>query len=430
MQILAVSDLTRHIGQLMRADSLLSDVWIRGEIGNLSRSTGGHYYFVLRDPAAQIRCVLFRAAAARLGTVPEPGASVILHGKASFFEPTGVCEICVDLLYPAGIGLARLELEALKLKLKTEGLFARERKRPLPPFPRRIGLVTSDGGAALHDVLNILRRRYPLGQVVLAPASVQGERAPIEICTALERLVGAHRRGTRIDVIVVARGGGDEQELAVFNDERLARAFFACPVPIVSAIGHETDFTLVDYVADLRAPTPSAAAELVTPDVAVLRDRTLQFARRGRTAVSRSLQKSQSHVRSAEERLLSRSPAADVSRRRAALSAALSRGCVAVRQRLRLAREQVGGRALQLEALSPERTLERGYAICTVESQTVLRSIYQVGVGQQLDIRVIDGTVSGDATGRQAIDGRPGSSDRRAEPDSRKEAAGVNRHGD
>src|ERR671931_679865 len=310
MEVFAVSEVSRHIGELLEADPLLSNVWIRGEIGNLSRSPAGHFYFSLRDPGSQLKCVLFRGAAARLGTLPERGAAVILHGNVAFYAAGGVCEVCVDLLYPEGVGLARLELEALKLKLEAEGLFAPERKRPLPPFPRRIGLVTSDGGAVLHDVLQVLGRRYPLVEVVLASCSVQGERAPAEICAALARLAELHAGGEALDLIIVARGGGAEQELAVFNDERVVRACFGCPVPIVSAIGHETDVTLVDFVADLRAPTPSAAAELVAPDLAVLRDMVTELAAHGAEAISGILQEAQYDFQLAYDRLLSRSPAA------------------------------------------------------------------------------------------------------------------------
>src|SRR5919197_5980667 len=402
MEVFAVSEVSRHIGELLEADPLLSDVWIRGEIGNLSRSPAGHFYFSLRDPGSQLKCVLFRGAAARLGTLPERGAAVILHGNVAFYAAGGVCEVCVDLLYPEGIGLARLELEALKLKLEAEGLFAPERKRPLPPFPRRIGLVTSDGGAVLHDVLQVLGRRYPLVEVFLASSSVQGEHAPAEICAALDRLADLHGGGQTLDLIIVARGGGAEQELAVFNDERVARAFFACPVPIVSAIGHETDFTLVDYVADLRAPTPSAAAELVVPDVDVLREMIVGLARRAEEAAWRWLDQARFSLKVAHDRLLSRSPAADLARRRAELEAERRRAVAAVEQRLLLAREQVRGRALQLEALSPVRTLERGYAVCTVESGAVLRSVHQVRADEQIDIRITDGLVVSRATARRA----------------------------
>lgn len=417
MEVLAVSEVARHIGLLLKSDPILADVWIRGEISNLSRSAAGHFYFVLRDGSSQLKCVLFRGAVARLGLAPEPGAAVVLHGNVSFYEAGGVCEVCVDLVYPEGVGLARLEFEALKLKLEREGLFAAERKRPLPPFPHRIGLVTSDGGAVLHDVLQVLGRRYPLAEVVLASASVQGERAPGEVCAALARLARAHAEGSPLDVIIVARGGGAEHELAVFNDERVARAFFGCPVPIVSAIGHETDFTLVDYVADLRAPTPSAAAELIAPDVELLRDLVADLGRRAEELLRRSMGDARYDLEVAHDRLLSHSPRAELARLRAELEAERRRGRAAVEQALRLAREQLRGRGLQLAALSPERTLGRGYAVCTLASGQVLRSTGQVAAGDRFDVTVIDGSVEGRVTAARAAARRLGGANRREEQD-------------
>jgi exodeoxyribonuclease VII large subunit len=393
MEVLTVGEVSRYINNLLRSDPILAQVWIRGEISNLSRSAAGHFYFTLRDESSQLKCVLFRGAVARLGIAPERGAAVVLHGNVAFYEAGGACEVCVDLLYPEGVGLAQLELEALKLKLEAEGLFAPERKRPLPPFPHRIGLVTSGTGAVLHDVLQVLGRRYPLAEVVLAPTTVQGERAPAEICAALDRLARLHEGGERLDVVIVARGGGSEQELAIFNDERVARAFFGCPVPIVSAIGHETDFTLVDYVADLRAPTPSAAAELVAPDAEMIRELIGELSRRARGAIDRLVQDARFDLEVAYDRLLSRSPAAEVARCRAELKAGLRRAASGVELRVRLAREQVRGRTLQLEALSPERTIGRGYAVLQTDSGLVVRSIQQVVIGESLDITVRDGAV-------------------------------------
>ena len=402
MELLTVGEVTAYLNALLRSDPVLSDLWVEGEINSLSRSPAGHYYFNLRDEASQLRCVLFRGSAARLGLVPEPGAAVVAHGRVSFYEAGGSCQLNVDLLYPKGVGLARLELEALKLKLELEGLFAVERKRPLPPFPRRIGLVTSDGGAVLHDIVQVLGRRYPLVEVILAAASVQGERAAGEICAALDRLADLHRRGEPLDLVIVARGGGSETDLAVFNDERVARAFFGCPVPIVSAIGHETDLTLVDFVADLRAPTPSAAAELVAPDAEILRQMVESLVARAGDVVERRLEERRRAVGFARDRLLSSSPRAAIVQRRGELQLARRRAESAVRRDLGLAREQTHGRWLQLLALSPKRTLRRGYAICTVEGGAVLISVQQAVVGERLEIRVSDGVVSG-----QTVEGSP-----------------------
>jgi exodeoxyribonuclease VII large subunit len=233
--------------------------------------------------------------------------------------------------------------------------------------------------------------------VVLAATTVQGERAPAEICAALSRLARLHQRGEELDLIIVARGGGSEQDLAVFNDEQVARAFFGCPVPIVSAIGHETDLTLVDFVADLRAPTPSAAAELVAPDADVLRDLVSELARRAENALQQQVQEARYELRLARDRVLSRSPAAELARRRVEVRAELRRGLTSLEQAVQLAREQLRGRALQLEALSPERTLGRGYAVCTLASGEVLRSISQANPGDKIDITIGDGLVHGRA---------------------------------
>jgi exodeoxyribonuclease VII large subunit len=401
LQILRVGEVSAYIAGLLKQDPVLSDVWIRGEIGNLSRSTAGHYYFSVCDAGSQLRCVLFRGAAARQAVAPELGAEIVLHGRVSLYEARGTIDVLVDLLAPAGVGQARLEFEALRLRLEQEGLFAEERKRPLPPFPRRIGLVTSEGGAVLHDVLQVLGRRYPLVEVVLSPAAVQGERAAGDVCAALARLARLHQEGAPLDLIVVARGGGSEQELAVFNDEAVARAFFACPVPVVSAIGHETDTTLVDYVADLRAPTPSAAAELIAPDVATLRDLLEDLAQRARLAARGDLRQAGQQLELQRDRLRALSPATTLARRTVEVEALGQRATCALQQLLALTSEQLRGRALQLEALDPRRTLERGYAICTSAGQ-VVRSTAQVDLGDPLEVTVADGVVESQVTGRRA----------------------------
>lgn len=403
MQILGVTEVARYLNSLLRRDALLSDLWVRGEIASLSHSAAGHYYFSLRDATSQLRCVLFRGSAARLGTVPQNGAAVVLHGSMSLYEGSGACQLNVDLLYPEGLGLAQIKLEALRARLEKEGLFAPERKRGLPAFPRRIGLVTSGTGAVLHDILQVLGRRYPLAELVLAPASVQGERAPDEICAALDRLAREHTLGHTLDVIIVARGGGSQQDLAAFNEERVVRAFFGCPIPTVSAIGHETDVTLADLAADVRAVTPSAAAELVAPDVREIRQQVTDYVRRAEQATQARLAAARADLQLAERRLFSRSPRTQIAGLRAEIKALLYQGLASVEQRLGLAHEQVRGRLLQLEALSPARTLERGYAICTLESGLVVRSIEQVAQDDRLDVRLFDGRVASRVVGRQRV---------------------------
>jgi exodeoxyribonuclease VII large subunit len=262
-----VSELTQYIKELLEDDPPLQDVWLSGEISNFSRSAAGHIYFTLKDAGAALSCVMWRSVATGLTWRPKQGDAALAHGHISLYSVRGTYQLYVDQLKPAGLGDLHAQYEELKDRLRNEGLFDDERKQRLPSFPKAIGIVTSPGAAALRDVLNVLRRRYPLVQVVLAPTLVQGAQAPPQIVAALQSL------DTRddIDVILVVRGGGSLEELWAFNDERVARAIADCRHPVVSGVGHETDFTIADFVADRRAPTPSVAAELVVPDQAELR---------------------------------------------------------------------------------------------------------------------------------------------------------------
>jgi Exodeoxyribonuclease VII large subunit (EC 3.1.11.6) len=242
------------------------DVWVEGEVSNFRQVASGHCYFTLKDAGAELRCVMWRDRARGMRALPNNGDSVLAHGRVGVYEQRGDLQLYVDALEPLGLGWLYQEYERLKARLEAEGLFAAERKRPLPRFPRRIGVVTSPDAAALRDILNILSRRYPLAEVVLAPTLVQGEEAPPQIIAALRALNARED----IDVILLARGGGSLEELWAFNDERVARAVAASRIPVVCGVGHETDFSLADFAADRRAPTPSAAAELATPDRAEL----------------------------------------------------------------------------------------------------------------------------------------------------------------
>ncbi|HMQ29712.1 MAG TPA: exodeoxyribonuclease VII large subunit, partial [Chloroflexaceae bacterium] len=265
-QALTVTDVTGYLRELLEAHPLLGDLWVQGELSEFKRhASSGHCYFNLKDEGALLRGVMWKSAAARLGALPRSGDLVLVHGRLGFYEPRGDLQIYVDALPPAGVGLLHARFEELKARLEAEGLFQPERKRPLPPLPRRIALVTAPGGAALQDMLTILARRCPLVEVLISPCLVQGDRAPDSIVEALYR---AYEAGP--DLVILARGGGSLEDLWAFNDEAVARAVFASPVPLVSGVGHETDTTIVDYVADLRAPTPSAAAELAVPEIAQL----------------------------------------------------------------------------------------------------------------------------------------------------------------
>lgn len=400
MQIFEVGQVTQYIRQLMEYDENLADLWVHGEISNFSRSPSGHTYFTLKDGHCQLRCAFFRSSNRRTpGIDLRNGLSVLAHGRVSFYEAQGACQLYVDTVQPEGVGLLFLQFEALRAKLEAEGLFAPERKRAMPKYPRRIGLITSLAGAVMHDFLNVVGRRYPLLEVVVAPSSVQGEAAPGEVIAALDALNLRHQMGQSIDLIVVARGGGSMEDLAAFNHEGLARAVFASPVPVVSAIGHETDFTILDYVADLRAPTPSAAAELVTPNVLDCRMQLADLTRQLIRGMQDSLTGSRSALDRARREMERQSPVLRIEAARRESDALLSRGHQTLAHRLQMSREQLRGSALRLEALSPLQTLNRGYSLCHLSGTGALvRSAGDVQPGDQLRIRVVDGTIDSTAT--------------------------------
>ena len=263
-----VSDLTRYLRELIESDELLQDVWVQGEVSNFSRASSGHVYFTLKDNSASLRCVMWRNTVIRQSFIPRDGDAIEVHGSISVYEAGGQYQLYADIFRLAGEGALYQEFLRLKALLEAEGLFDQERKRPIPLKPKRIGIVTSPTGAALQDMLNTIQRRFPLVEVILAPTPVQGEDSPQAIIKALQDVV----RVANPDVVIMARGGGSIEDLWAFNDEGVARAIFASPVPIITGVGHETDFTIADFVSDLRAPTPTAAAELATPNQADMRD--------------------------------------------------------------------------------------------------------------------------------------------------------------
>jgi exodeoxyribonuclease VII large subunit len=368
--VYSVAELSLHVGSVLEADPVLQDIWLRGEVTNVNRSPAGHYYFSLKDDGAQLRCVLFRSSAFNSPVMPANGLALVAHGAVRLYERQGTCELVADLLFPEGVGLAQMQGERLYRQLEAEGLFDASRKRPLPGLPRRIGIVSSERGAVIHDLLSVLERRFPLAEVIFVPTPVQGPGAAAAMAQAVGRLSRWQRDGTGVDVIVVARGGGSHDDLAAFGDERLVRAIFASPVPVVSAVGHETNLTLCDLVADLRAATPSAAAELLAPDIAQLRREVAELRDR------------------AERVVLGR-----LAQRRRAANDSYVRLQRQTAQLLKTAREQVAGRAARLRALSPAATLSRGYAI--VESDgDVLRDAGQVQPGERLRIQLHRGRLT------------------------------------
>ncbi|MFH0778995.1 MAG: exodeoxyribonuclease VII large subunit [Candidatus Eisenbacteria bacterium] len=384
----SVSELTRVIKELL--ERKVGFVWVKGEVSNFTFHTSGHMYFSLKDGEAQLRCVMFRSANLRLSFSPENGMCVEAKGEVTVYERNGQYQLCVHELSPAGLGALQLALERLKAKLAQEGLFDTERKRPLPAFPETIGVVTSPTGAAVRDILRIIRKRQPGVRVVLNPVRVQGEGAAEEIARAIEEF----NRFGQIDVLIVGRGGGSLEDLWAFNEEVVARAVYNSRIPVVSAVGHEIDFTISDLVADVRAPTPSAAAQMVVRDRVEVEKELCALARSLFVAMRTKF----SVLRRELERTGGRYGLArtlDMVRQRAQrvdeLSRRMEMGVGNAARQKRLALESAAGR---LRALDPREVLRRGYAVCRDHrSGRLIRESSQVHLRDRLDIELYRGSV-------------------------------------
>jgi exodeoxyribonuclease VII large subunit len=383
----SVTDLTRYLRQILENDRQLQDIWVLGEVSNFSRPSSGHIYFTLKDETSSLRCVMWRTAVIRQAFIPREGDAVEVHGSLGIYEVSGTYQLYADLIRPTGEGILYQEFLRLKARLEAEGLFDPARKRPIPRWPRRIGIVTSPTGAALRDMLNTIRRRYPLVEVILAPTAVQGEDAPVGIVAALKAL----NRLVEPDVILLARGGGSIEDLWAFNDERVARAVTASRAPVISGVGHETDFTIADFAADLRAPTPTAAAELATPHQADLRQAVQDLRQRLARATTASLALPRWKLNELEKRLLIVSPAAQLRSDRQRLDELSHSSQVAVLHSLRLRRERLLGLQQRLVGLSPQAVLRRGYAIVEHPDGRLVQSVSQVSPGDLLKVSVRDG---------------------------------------
>ena len=385
-KVYSISEINAYLRQKFEADRQLQNVWLEGEISNWKPAASGHIYFTLKDTKATIRCVIWRTTASQLIYRPQrEGEAILAHGKISIYEAGGNYQFYVDDLEPAGQGALHAEFERIKAHLSAEGLFDADLKQPLPAFPQRIGVVTSPDAAALRDILNVLRRRYPLAQIILSPTAVQGEAAPRQIMAALNLLAQQP-----IDVIILARGGGSLEDLWAFNNEALARAIVACPIPVVTGVGHETDFTIADFVADVRAPTPSAAAEIASPNrfdleqnlagaEIALTDAAQHVIHQARTDLNRQTW--------ALERL---SPQNQVNTFRQQIDSLTHRAGRALQHRLDLQRQQIAGLASRLETLNPQATLSRGYAIVQKDN-TVVSQTQQVDQNDRIVVKVSDG---------------------------------------
>jgi exodeoxyribonuclease VII large subunit len=384
-EVQSVWQLVRYLRDLIDHDRRLADVWVGGEVANLTRASSGHIYFTLKDEGAALRCVFFRGSNAGQGTRVEQGASLIVHGKAGVFEPRGELQFVVDFVQPAGVGARQAEFERRRALFEAEGLFDPARKRRPPRFPERIGVVTSMQGAARHDVQTVLGRRWPRARVLLQPAQVQGDLAAVSVAEAIRDIAPQQEPQTWPDVVIVTRGGGAAEDLWAFNEEPVVRAIFGCPVPVISAVGHETDTTLADLVADLRAPTPSAAAELATPDRRELLQHVRQLLLRQDVQVSRLLTGGRDRVGRDLGRLDRSLPNTGEWHRRIGLTAD------ALRHRATTAtagaRDATTALATRLHTLSPLATLDRGYALVAHEDGTPVARASDVAAGETIEVR-------------------------------------------
>lgn len=395
--VYTVSQVTAYIKSLFTEDLLLADVWLSGEVSGFTQASSGHCYFTLKDAGAVLKAVIWRTQAARLA-LPRNGDQVIVHGYISVYEQGGAYQLYVDRLEAAGAGRLWLEFERLKARLAAEGLFDEARKRPIPARPRRLGIATSPTAAALRDILRTVAARYPLAEIILAPTPVQGADAPPGIVAALQALNRWSAEREPLDAIILARGGGSLEELWAFNDERVARAIVASAVPVITGVGHETDFTIADFAADLRAPTPTGAAAAATPDGRELSVAIAGLLGQAGRQIAARLNAERARVENLALRLRRVSPAARLATDRQRVDDLTRRAGLALTGRLRHERERVRGQGLRLAALDPRGVLARGYAIVTAADGTVVYSVAQAVSGAAIAVRVADGAFAARVT--------------------------------
>ena len=384
-QIYSVTQINTYIQSMMDSDRLLSGLCIRGEISNYKVYPSGHHYFSLKDATGALRCVMFKSSAIRLRFRPENGMKVLALGKISVFPRDGAYQLYCTNLTPDGVGDLHVAFEQLKAKLQAEGLFDPSHKKPLPRYPGTIAIITSSAGAAVHDMLRILRKRYPLTKVLLLPVRVQGVEAPAELCGAIRYV----NRWDLADLIITGRGGGSLEDLWAFNDEMLARTIYESRIPVISAVGHEPDVTISDYVADLRAATPSNAAELAVPD----REELIRQLRSMGAHLAKQVKVNRQRLSTLAAARPLQSPTAYLDERRLLLDSIQRRLCAAQQQALAKNRQRCVRLTAALDAMSPLKVLTRGYAMAQTEGGQLLRQVEQVRSGDRFTLQLSDGRI-------------------------------------
>lgn len=389
-KIITVSQLTYALKRLIEESFLLEGVWVQGEISNFTAHSSGHLYFTLKDSGACLKCVMFKSQARGLNFKPAEGQQVAVRGRIGVYEKSGQYQLYVEEMTPSGLGDLYQAFLRLKEKLEQEGLFAPERKRKLPPLPQKIGVITSPTGAAVQDIIKILRRRRPNLDILIFPAQVQGAEAPTSLIKALNEAA----RFQYLDLIIIGRGGGSLEELWAFNDEQLARTIADFPKPVISAVGHETDFTIADFVADLRAPTPSAAAELAVPDQHNLANQVGQYQNRLYRAVNRKLENERRILQKIVRSRVFAYPKELINTRRQEVDLLSERMIRQVKGSLSLNRERFLKVLGQLDTLSPLATLQRGYSIVQKSDGAFVKHSAQVEPGDPVKITLASGKIN------------------------------------
>lgn len=394
---LTVSELNSYIKRILDKDNLLSAVTVRGEISNFKRHSSGHLYFSLKDTEGQIKAVMFRTYADKLRFLPEDGMRVSVRASVSVYAQAGTYQLYVNSIQPDGIGALYLAYEQLKMRLSEEGLFDSMFKRPIPQYPSNIGVITSPTGAAVRDIINVCKRRYPLATVYVYPALVQGEGAEQTLIDGIDYFA----RSALADVIIIGRGGGSIEDLWAFNSEALARRIFACEIPIISAVGHETDFTICDFVADLRAPTPSAAAELACPDISELMLRVDGYSDRVRSALLMRVERAEKCLDAVKSSMILSQSDIVFEDREDRLEDMLQRAVRAAENRLSVASGALALAAGKANALSPLSTLARGYAVIYGTGMKAIKSSNDISLGDSLRIKLMQGELLAKVTDKK-----------------------------
>ena len=383
-KVFSVSELNNYIKELLDSDAMLAGIYVRGELSNYKVYPSGHHYFTMKDKECALRCVMFKGSASRLRYKPENGMSAVAFGKVAAYPRDGVYQLYVNELTPDGVGDLYVAFEQLKDKLLKEGLFDERFKKPLPRFPGKIAVITSPAGAAVRDVIRVLGSRWPMTKVIVIPVRVQGVEAPPEIAGAIQ-YANTHNVA---DLIITGRGGGSLEDLWAFNDERVARAIFGSVIPVISAVGHEPDVTISDFVADRRAATPSNAAELAVPDVNDVRDALQAAEMRARQAVTRDIKSRRQRLGELSNKRSLQSPRYYIDDKRLLLDFTQDKLYAAAQRKISASREKYTGLAASLDAMSPLKVLGRGYAIARDGSGAIIKSASDISAGERMTVRL------------------------------------------